>query len=155
MQLDKLFSDLQKKGYETLGQAKSALVAAGVNPSGIACNHAELDKALSALVPVAAGVAGVGAAAAAGAANPALAVPAAAAVTQVVEQALRLLLPELESLIESIETKICDALNIHVEKVHAAVKAALPALPPAPSEPPAPTVPKLAPPAPPAPTPKP
>ena len=118
MNLQDMFATFEKAGLKTLGQAKSALSAAGVDPSGLFVNHAELDKAMAALKPVAAS--------------------AAAAITTEAETALDQLGPEIEHGFELLRDEILEALSRHMEPVHEALTKAL-ASSPAPAAPPATT----------------
>jgi hypothetical protein len=124
MNLQSLFASFEKAGIKTLGQAKSALVSAGVHPSGVFINHAELDKALQSLKPVAAGAAGAAASAAAATVAPAAAPIAGAMAPQAAELAANALIPHVEHLFEVMQDNLKKTLEQHFSPLHAALAAA-------------------------------
>jgi hypothetical protein len=121
MDLHSLFSALERAGITTLGQAKSALVAAGISPESVFLNHGELADVVKALKPVA-----VSAATAAVSESVAEVAPAAAPIAgQLADDVALALVPHLEHLVEGVEIRLPDALSGHVHRMGQAIATAV------------------------------
>lgn len=137
MDLKSLFERLEKAGATTLGQAKSALVAAGVNPEGIWCSNAELDGATKVLKPIAGATATTAPTTTAAASEK----PAVAGIIDHTALALLVessLAPRIEHMIANVGDQLHAVLKQNLDAfgdlLH--ILAAKPATPPAPPTPP-------------------
>lgn len=128
MDLQKLFVALEKAGVTTLGQARSALVTAGVQPSGLFINHPDLEKAVNALKPAKPAVT------ATAAASPAPASPSTSDIAEQAALVAKQLSPQIEHLVEVAVNQLQQSIANHMAPIHATlteVKAVLAAPAPA------------------------
>ena len=142
MDLHSLFSALERAGVTTLGQAKSVLMTAGVNPMAIGCNHVELDKTVATLKPAAVSAVGAGAAAAAEKAAPGTDQFDELVLEQLAKNVAALVLeklgPAIDHAMEGVEDRLHAKLEEHMSPVHETLTTiANQASSPAPAAPPA------------------
>lgn len=139
MTLQDFLDRFEKAGLTTFGQVKSALVAANVDPMAISVNHAELDKTVRALVPVASAAAGTAAGAAVGSLVPEGGPTASVFAQQVAGELLTRLTPQLEHQMERLADSLHTTLEAHMSPVHELLQTAASVQPPAaPATPPVP-----------------